>query len=1068
MYALEISTTSPCRSAPYYSLVIRKPYILGQDAVADISLAYEGVSDEHVSVTVLHEKEAAHEVEAAARTASEDGHDSDVAANDAPGEQRGGVSDAPTEADSEGCKLVVRVTALPTKGDADVRVGETILNAGDSAIAHDGDILYLGDGIRGTFRYRPLMVGIERSAYPEDYMNDLRRMFRQLGAILVDEPMPSHEAPAIPIGQLYCAAELNDSTNCLAALSYGYSIVQPTYVFEWFAAVAKNAAAPLSTLPAPSRFEVPVRCTAHPTSTTYLRPESDTCPFSLFPIPPTAMINRSRADLFSNRVFFFFTDAAATRYWRAVECCGGAVYGPGDVEAAKEAIYALVESQREAGAPANRLPENFYIIIDNTSEAVLLNSGLEAASPELMAFIEEACATSGATHLPVMGDHSLFTALLSNEFYEEPVPLTAEPPTAAGVGCNTAYRDTGDAFAMPSLNPHTDDGEEGADTTSAGALRSGCASGGAALSGVRSVSCVSGRRGSTLHRATAHTLSWSEMRSLTRQRARSFSASTPGQSDGGLFFANSGHHWAGGTAAGHLGRRHLVPFAAQGELRAFVEYFDVLRIRIYTFLVREEPKLDKAITGYHKHYFMDRDTMEYAFEVKAQAVDFMERVEDLLASNVCHGPYTASLRRFWTDCSDMNTKAEHLLHCWDRSMSAAVLPRRAVSRRASSIDSRRATSSRSMASRGAARAANSPGSAACKAEPATSNTNDGSGGNQATAGFVDAHHPNDSEGACEHQSEHAEAEAVSHIHEQPMTAQDVAAAMGRSGAAAESSATALHTPSISTSTRTSHRRSPAPSLSYSRSAAAAKPRSIPLEARPPWVSDWNDEGSSLQQEPQKKQRQQHKKQKRAGSRRPASQTPAPTPMPYPPLRVPLATLQPECATDSPSVVRMRSARRPSSAQACCPPPQEEPEQQAHQEGFGEGSTRPEETDDETLVLTTATHASAEAAGIDFIEEENASQVPSVPAPVPEPAPAKRTRASTSRRPSGLIKQHNNSASASNRNNSGSTPLRSNGQGAAAHAAANGNGYHQRDASAVVAANGNDNTQQQRARPTRKY
>ncbi|CAG9572266.1 conserved hypothetical protein [Leishmania major strain Friedlin] len=1062
MYALEISTTSPCRSAPYYSLVIRKPYILGQCAAADISLAYEGISDEHVSVTVLHEKEAAREVEAAARTVPADEHDSDVAANDALEEQHSGVSDAPAEAGGEGCRLVVRVTALPTKGDAEVRLGETTLNSGDSAIAHDGDMLYLGDGICGTFRYRPLMVGMERSAYPEDYMNDLHRMFGQLGATLVDVPIPSHEAPAIPIGQLYCAAELNDSSNCLAALSYGYSIVQPTYVFEWFAAVAKNAAAPLSTLPAPSRFEVPVRCTTHPTSTTYLRPESDTCPFSLFPIPSTAMTNRSRADLFADRVFFFFTDASAMRYWRAVECCGGAVYGPGDVEAAKEAIHALVESQREAGAPASRLPENFYIIIDNTSEAVLLNSGLEAASPELMAFIEEACATSGATHLPVMADHSLFTALLSNKFYEEPVPLTAEPPTAAGVGYSTAHSDPGDASAMPSLNLHTDDGEEGAGTTSAGAPRSGYASGGAASSRVRSASRVSERRASSLHRAIAHTLSWSQMRSRSRQCARSPSASMPGKSDGGLFFANSGH----------LGRRRLVPFAVQGEPRAFIEYFDVLRVRIYTFLVREEPKLDKAITVYHRNYFVDRDTMDYALEVKAQAVDFIERVEDLLAGNVCHGSYTESLHRFWADCSEINTKAEHLLHCWDRSMSAAVLTRRILSRRASSTDSRRATSSRSMTSRGAARAANSPALAACKAEPATSDANDGADDNQAAVAFVDAQHPNDSESACEHQNEHARPEAsqpleaASHIHERPMAAQGAAAAMGRSGAAAESPATAPDAPSTSTSARTSHRRSSMTLLSHSRSgAAAAKPRSIPLAARPPWVSDWNDENSSQQQLQQKPQQQ----QKWAEPRKPASHTPAPTSVPYPPLRVPLATLQPECAADSPTVVRPRSARRAGSAFACRPPSQQEPVQQTHREGISDGSTRPEETEDETGALTTTTQSPAEApVMMNGTEEGDASQVPSAPAPAPERASAKKTRASTSRRPSGPMKPRNNSVSASKRNHSGSTPRRANGQGAAAHPAANGNGYHQRDASAVVADNGNGNTQQQRAHSIWKY
>ncbi|GET87598.1 hypothetical protein, conserved [Leishmania tarentolae] len=994
MYVFEISTTSPCRSVPYYSLVVRKPYILGQCAAADVNLAYKGISDEHVSMTVLHEYEVDRDVETDTRAAPADEHDSDVAANDAPNEQHSKLSEASAEADGKDCKLVVRVTALPTKGDTEVRLGESTLNAGDSAIARDGDVLSLGDGIYGTFRYRPLMVGIEAAAYPEDYINDLRRMFGQLGATLVDEPIPSHEAPAIPIAQLYCAAELNDSTNCLAALSYGYSIVQPTYVFEWFAAVAKNAAVPLSTLPSPSRFEVPVRCTTHSTSTTYLRPEPDTCPFSLFPIPSTAMTNRSRANLFTDRIFFFFTDAAATRYWRAVEQCGGAVYGPGDVEAAKTAIRVLVESQREAGAPAHRLPENFYIIIDNTSEAVLLNSGLEAASPELMAFIEEACATSGATHLPLMGDHTLFTALLSNQFYEEPVPLTAEPPSAAGVGYSAAHYHPGDAFLVPSLNPHTEDGGEDAGTTSMGASRSGYPSGAAAPSRVRSVSRVSEHRSSLLHRSTAHTVPWSQMRSLSRQRARSLSASAPGQSNGDLFFADSGYRFGGGATAGHHGRRRLVPFVTQGELRSFIEYFDVLRLRIYTFLVREEPKLERAITTYHKNYFIDRAAVNDILEIKAQAADFMERVEDLLMGGMCHDPYTESLHRFWADCNDMNTKAEHLLHCWDRSMSAAVLPRRMSSHRASSTDSRRPASSRSMTSRGAVRAANSPSSTVCRAEPATCDSNGIAADNQDAQAFVGIRHPRKGESAYEAENEHTELmmpqqlKAASRVHVRPMTARSFSASMGRSGAVTGPPATPLHAPTTPTSARTSHRRSSAPSPRASRSgAAAAKLRSTPLEARPPWVSNWNAEDDDQEQQTNG---QQQKQQRRAGPRKAASPISSRTSVPYPPLRMHLAALQPPCAADSPMTVRVRSARRAGSTHACRLPSQQEPAPQTHYEGFCEVSARPKgETGDEVRVQATTEKFPAKVPVTDGAEEENENQVPSAPAPIPELAPQRR-------------------------------------------------------------------------------
>ncbi|CAJ1020889.1 hypothetical protein, conserved [Leishmania lindenbergi] len=1172
MYIFELSTASPCRSAPYYSLVIRKPYILGQDAAADINLAYEGISAEHVSMTVLNEKEAALEVESAIRATAGTEDGGDAAVNGALEEQDSGaaaecteaepattecteaelttaecteaepataegieaelttaecteaelttaegteaepataecIEAEPATAEANGCKLVVRVTALLTKGDAEVRLGETSLRAGDSAIVRDGDVLYLGDGISGTFRYRPLVVGIEGGAYPEDYLNDLHRMFDQLGATLVDMPIPLHEMPATPIGQLYCTTELNDSTSCLAALSYGYSIVQPTYVFEWFAAVARNAAAPLSTLPAPSRFEVTVRCPTHPISTTYLRPESDTCPFSLFPIPLTAMTNRSRASLFDNRVLFFFTDTAATRYWRAVKDCGGAVYGPGDVEAAKEAVQALVVSQREAGMPSDCLPSNFYIIIDSASAAALLSSGIEVASPELHAFMEEVRAISGATHLPVMGEHSLFAALLGNKFCEEPVPLEAAPPTASGVGYNSVYCDLSDAFAVPPPTHQSEGDEEGVR-----APRLGYFSSGGAPFRIRSASRVSESRASLPHCLTAVPQSWNQMRSFSHQRARSLSTRAPGQSNDGSFYAGS-------MTPNRLGRRRLTSFVVHGGLRSFVEDFDMLRVRIYSFLVREESKLDRAITIYHRNYFIDNDTMKYALGIKAQAADFMERVDDLLADSACRGAYKEALRCFWKDCSDMDIRAQHLLHYWDRSMPAAFLTRRIRSRRGSSIDSRRAASSRSMASRGAAPAANSPAPAAREEEPATLDANEGAneganedanedangsanedanedancdaGDNQVAETFVYTQDPDSSEEAHGHDELYTTPEALeqldaeSHIQEHHITTEDVTAGMDRSDTVAASSATAMRAASPAYSP---HRRTFTPSLRHSRGGTSASVRRpIPIQERPPWVSNWNEPQSGRKKK--KRQKKSKQQQQQPELDKPASQTPAPTPAPRAVPRIHLAVVLPEYATDSPKVVRARSAGGGGSTHARRLPPlqlegvrdtDEEGVRDTDEEGVrdtdGEGvrDTDGEGVSETSLELDLSNEVSealtiTDQAPVEALEAEEAekeeNQARCAPAPVPEPTPTKKTRVSKSRRAAAPIRnQRSNSAPVSKRTSSGGASRRPSGKRAVA---TNGNGFYKRDAPAGVVSNGKGSRQPRRPSPKRK-
>ncbi|KAG5508172.1 hypothetical protein JKF63_05427 [Porcisia hertigi] len=1051
MYVLDISTSSPCPSAPYYSLVIRKPYILGRNVGADINLAYGGISAEHVSMTVMHKEEAALEVAAATRAAAvATGDDGESAAHCTPVDHVDGAGAVSAAAGITKSALVVRVTALSTKGDAEIRLGDTVLNPGDSSIVCDGDVLHLGEGICGTFHYRPLMVGIEADAYPENYVNDLRHMFNQLGATVVDEPIPLHEIPFIPIGQLYCAAELNDSPNCLAALSYGYSIVQPTYVFEWFAAVAKNAAAPLSTLPAPSRFELAVRCTTYPTSPTYLRPESDICPFSLFPIPLTAVANRSRANLFTDRVFFFFTDAAATRYWRAVEDCGGAVYGPGDVEAAKEAVQVLVESQRKAGVSTDRLPDNFYIIIDNKLEAALLSLGLRSESPKLLAFIEEACASSGATHLPVMGDHALFAALLSNKFNEEPVPLVATPLSAAGAEYNAAHHDPADVSTGPLHALQADGGEVSAETANARMPRSEYAINGSLPATARSASRASERRATLLPRSRTRTPSRSQMRSLSRHRARCRSAQALEQVMDTPLYPCSGHGSARSTSFGRYGRRRLMPSVFSGQLRSFFDDFDSLRVRIYIFLVREEPKLDTAITVYHKNFFLDNDTIEYALEVKAEAVDFMERVDDLLADAACQGAYTEALRRFWRDCRDMDIKAQHLLHCWDRSMPEAALPRRFRSSGVASISGRRAGSSRSMTPRSVARSARSPAPAAPRgAQHITApNVNGGVNDNQAAAAFMSAPGRHGRKEKREHRQLNGNPEpmlsldALSHTQENPLSTQDVVAGMGRAGTGAASAASTPR--ASSTSPCPSRRRLSTLSPSKSRSRAVSQPLST--RTRPPWVNDWNDTQSGSQlQKPQEHSQQREQQHQPADSLPPASQTPAPTPTANTTVRMRPAAPQPEFATDSPTVVRARLARRSSNTHVR-PSSLQEAESATQRKNLAEGTInleeRPKEGKDS---LTTPASAPDRAPRTRGTQGDDDKQLRAAPAPIPVTSPSKSLRASASKRASASTRTaHTNSVSRLHQ---------SHNKGPVSPAAVSGNRYNRRPASAVVAVGG---------------
>lgn len=752
MFALEFTSNRPAGSAPYYSLVIREePYTIGCLPVNDIFLSCHDISPQHAKLEVMRQKYAtpvdASATERADEIRSEHEEEIDPALQDptfflqpqGDGEEEeedpniaaeaatlaveangncdgeevlAAAGGALTQASRRPQKpqqrgpvplleedpLVVRLTALPTKGEGAILVNGCEVAPGDSVVLQNGSEVQLSSEVAVVFRFRPLVVGIESTAFTKEYTRDLVYMFRRLGATLcnvISGPTSNLSSIPTPIALLHCVEELNDSKGCVVALACGYSVVQPTYVFEWFAALAQCPSQPLSVLPPPSRFEVPTRVTLHPRSTMYIRPESDTCPFSLYPIPSTAMRKRNRAELFAQRTFYFASQSSAEKYMDTLVQCGGQAYGPADVEAAKAALRGMSAGQPHVGLPLNGQeeppnPSNYYIIVDNGVEATMLNHGLRIADPGLCKFIEDISAL-GATHVPILGDHSLFTSLLSNSFAYEPIQYSVDPPVVI-TPLPIPHRALS---ASEGYQLYTEDhsGDAGVGSAGAGVQRGPqqpvSPSSAAAAAAAARRNSLKARNSGLLPLNRSRTPSRSQMRSASRQRQRSSSAAMSEAVEPNAQRSAS-------MQSSSRGRRHLVRGSPQSvnsgaaSQLSMGSRFDILRIRVYAFLVREEPQLDTATTVFRRHHYVDDAVAERALEIKAQAEDYMEQVDQLLDEGG-YGPYTDSLRRFWRDCSDLSVKAGKVLSSFGKQSCS----RRPSARRTSSTcGSRNASSSR--------------------------------------------------------------------------------------------------------------------------------------------------------------------------------------------------------------------------------------------------------------------------------------------------------------------------------------------------------------------------------------
>ncbi|RNF10226.1 hypothetical protein TraAM80_01665 [Trypanosoma rangeli] len=700
MFSLEFASGRPLGSAPYYSLVVRDPYIVGRDRSADIVLDHADIATQHASLTVMRESQArklqqtqllhrrapgGDDDDEASGTDDNDGEVVGSFLNDAKTQMNGVVSmnDYPTmdgpgkEADEHdptaeagwdeapsqlhgNNPLVLRVVKLPDGGD--VLANETAVVNHPVYLA-DGAQLQFGAHIRLRLRFRPLVVSVARGVLSADDVRELETMYYRLGATTTGPsgPTPLLDMPQ-PIGRLYCVEAINDDPCCLMALASGYSIVQPKYVFEWFAALAQGASSPLTVLPPPVRFEVPIQwhgATAVHTAF-YLRPESDVCPFPLYPIPTTATRKRSRDALFKGKKFFFVTSAVEQRYKQPVLACGGEVLHLEDIVAiTAEASAAQTPAATEGGGEDDAAPHTtedgdpamdakkrkseegeakspavkHYVVVDADTEGVLqLNS--DPALDSLHSLLEEA--ERAGIAVPIIAERSLFYSLLTNR-------LTV---------CEVARASSADAVQSGSqLLPHRESPSVGVEYTEGG----------------NEVPATSMGLGARVLDFASYTAGGAP---LSRRRVDvCFRTQSPGTS------RRREHGTAEATKTQQRGRHS--PTAMRDVVG--VNLWEALRLRVRAFVLRDGAKLQENLAGSWRNLFVDAEVLEHARECQIQSVGYLDKLEGMLPELGEHPRLANDVYNVQKDCHEVLRTAHEIVEiakCAARRSQHPSRPRR--------------------------------------------------------------------------------------------------------------------------------------------------------------------------------------------------------------------------------------------------------------------------------------------------------------------------------------------------------------------------------------------------------
>ncbi|ESL11858.1 hypothetical protein TRSC58_00383 [Trypanosoma rangeli SC58] len=677
MFSLEFASGRPLGSAPYYSLVVRDPYIVGRDRSADIILDHCDIAAQHASLTVMRESQAQKlqqtwllrrrapggDDDEASSTVDDDSEVVGSFLNNAQTQMNGVVlmNDCPTmggpgreadehdpaaEADGDEAPsqlhgndpLVLRVVKLPDGGD--VLANETAVVNHPVYLA-DGAQLQFGAHIRLRLRFRPLVVSVARGVLSADEVRELETMYYRLGATTTGPggPTPLLDMPQ-PIGRLYCVEAINDDPCCLMALASGYSIVQPKYVFEWFAALAQGASSPLTVLAPPVRFEVPIQwhgSTAVHTAF-YLRPESDVCPFPLYPIPTTATRKRSRDALFRGKKFFFVTSAVEQRYKQPVLACGGEVLHLEDVVAITAEAYAAqtpaatggggeddaaphTAEEGEAKAPAVK----HYVVVDADTEGVIRMNG-DPALGSLHGILGEA--ERAGIVVPIIAERSLFYSLLSNRLT---ICEVARPFTADAVQSGSQLLSRGKS---PSVGVGYAEGGNEVPATSMGV-------------------------GSRILDFAPHAAGGA---SLSRRRADVCSRTqSPGTAE---------------TTKPQQRGRH-----SQAAMRDVlgVNLWEALRLRVRAFVLRDGAKLQENLAGSWRNLFVNTEVLEHARECQIQSVGYLDKLEGMLPEFGKYPRLANEVYNIQKDCHEMLRTAHEIVEiakCAARRSQHPSRPRR--------------------------------------------------------------------------------------------------------------------------------------------------------------------------------------------------------------------------------------------------------------------------------------------------------------------------------------------------------------------------------------------------------
>lgn len=695
MFSLEFVSGRPLGSAQYYSLVVREPYMVGRTCESDIVLDHDDIVEEHALLTVVRESEALeHQQRRLFTQGMNVGVDKvEVASDYVNGgvlgsflndtQDMGGVvswnypemhtcwgeeDEKVSEDAGDGERafllstsilrgddpLVLRVVK-PAGGGGRILANET--EVGDQPVyLADGAQVQFGDQVRLRLCFRPLVVSIARTALAADRVRELEFMYHRLGATLTRHcgPTPNLDMPQ-PIGLLHCAEVIQNDAWCLMALASGYSIVHPRYVLEWFAALAQSASSPLSVLPSPMRFEVPIQCCfpAAAQAPFYLRPESDICPFPLYRIPTSATRKRSRDALFKGQKFFFLTSAVEQHYGSVVPLCGGEVYHPENAtRVAKEALLKKDGSAEDDDKAHNGKKEDdavgHYIVVDLNMEKAMRHTDVRGLAA-VQQILDDSSRVGVAFR--VISEQSLFYSLLTNRFtvFEvtwPPAPEVIEHETPR----QQKQHSLGSTMDVDDSPMHI---EIPASTQGRDVFSTPCTS-----RSVKKVSHLERRVASGSKERAASPIANSKKERKTTELVPPLR-----------------------IGRGAKGGGQLVSLHAAGSIVEAVMY------SVRVFYLKVKPKLEVDIAGLRRDMFPPREILKHAHGCRAQSLRYRDRLKALLL-DAGNASYAKDIHRSLENCREVLQKARCILECADHAAQQRT-PLANRPRRASAADATR-------------------------------------------------------------------------------------------------------------------------------------------------------------------------------------------------------------------------------------------------------------------------------------------------------------------------------------------------------------------------------------------